>query len=193
MSRGLKTLVLNANYLPINVFPLSVIPVEDAVVRCFNGTCNVVYDYPIEIKTVNKNVTYKWPSVIARTSTNILNRKRIILNKFTLYYRDDGLCSYCHKPVEIAKGTMDHVMPVSRGGADAWENVVLSCDRCNQLKDNKLPVGEWKPRVIPYEPTFWNLLEKRKNFPLIIMDKRWTHFLPDWNGEIVVKDLKNGT
>ena len=34
---------------------------------------------------------------------------------------------------------MDHVIPRDRGGATSWENVVISCIRCNSRKSNRLP------------------------------------------------------
>lgn len=37
---------------------------------------------------------------------------------------------------------VDHVVPLSRGGADDAENIVISCPTCNLHKHNKLP-HEW--------------------------------------------------
>ena len=34
---------------------------------------------------------------------------------------------------------MDHVIPRDRGGGTSWENVVISCIRCNSKKSNRLP------------------------------------------------------
>ena len=34
--------------------------------------------------------------------------------------------------------TRDHVVPKSRGGSDAWDNVVAACKRCNHRKGNRL-------------------------------------------------------
>ena len=61
---GLRTLVLNATYLPINYIPVHSIPVEDAITRVFNGTCHVVEEYDRKIKTPSLDMN--WPSVIAR-------------------------------------------------------------------------------------------------------------------------------
>lgn len=57
-----------------------------------------------------------------------------------------GLCAYCL----VAPGkTMDHVLPLSRGGVHAPHNVVPACKRCNCSKHNKL-LSEWTSR--PYQP-----------------------------------------
>ena len=42
---GLRTLVLNANYMPVSIFPLHTIPSEDAITRIFNGNMHAVYNY----------------------------------------------------------------------------------------------------------------------------------------------------
>jgi 5-methylcytosine-specific restriction endonuclease McrA len=46
-------------------------------------------------------------------------------------------------PVEprLGQGSLDHVVPRSRGGADAWENLVWSAKDVNQRKANRLPHG----------------------------------------------------
>lgn len=48
-------------------------------------------------------------------------------------------CTYCGKD----GGTVDHVIPLSRGGKDHWTNMVPCCEPCNSEKSNKL-LGEWK-------------------------------------------------
>ena len=42
-----------------------------------------------------------------------------------MFARDSGRCQYCGKAAE----SIDHVVPRSRGGEHAWENVVAACDR----------------------------------------------------------------
>ncbi len=53
-----------------------------------------------------------------------------------------GLCFYCQKKVFPKELTMDHVVPVSRGGKSTRGNVVCSCKECNNIKKQMLPV-EW--------------------------------------------------
>jgi len=45
----------------------------------------------------------------------------------------NGLCYYCERPVDIG-GVKDHIVPVSRGGSDGIDNVVLACWDCNDAK-----------------------------------------------------------
>lgn len=54
--------------------------------------------------------------------------------------RDRGRCGICHKPVRAATGPMrpsiDHVVPLSRGGLHELSNVQLAHFRCNLSKNN---------------------------------------------------------
>lgn len=45
-----------------------------------------------------------------------------------------GICHYCGCQVGAAALTMDHVVPVARGGASAKGNVVPACGACNKRK-----------------------------------------------------------
>jgi len=182
----LKTLVLNANYQPVDLFPLMIIPVQDAVGRCYSGepTCRVEVEYPINIANRNAPWSLKWPSIIVRHNTNIYHKDHVHMNHTTLFYRDMGLCAYCSNHVPIRKGTIDHVQPISKGGKNVWENVVWSCGACNAKKDNHLPKGEWTPRNRLWVPTYWDLVRHCKKFPLTVYDIRWMDYLPDWEGEI---------
>jgi CRISPR/Cas system Type II protein with McrA/HNH and RuvC-like nuclease domain len=54
--------------------------------------------------------------------------------------RDCGRrCVYCAAALEFDYATLDHVHPLSRGGAHVPGNVVLACARCNRLKGDLLP------------------------------------------------------
>lgn len=62
-----------------------------------------------------------------------------------IYAEQDGMCAYCGIRIfmDIPKDVhVDHVMPLSRGGANSADNLLLSCSTCNQSKNAKT-VGEW--------------------------------------------------
>lgn len=48
-----------------------------------------------------------------------------------------GKCFYCHG--EMAKPTLDHFYPLSKGGEHSRANIVLACESCNKRKYNKDP------------------------------------------------------
>lgn len=180
---GLRTLVLNSNYMPISLLPLHSIPVEDAITRIFSGNCHAVFEYPRKILTPSIDMNY--PSVIARNETIYLKSK-VKLKKESLYYRDHGVCVYCEKSLKIKEVTYDHVHPRSKGGEHSWKNVVCSCVSCNVKKGESFPTGNWKLNFTPYEPTYFELLSKRKKFPIVVPDASWASFLHDWEAEVKV-------
>ena len=53
-----------------------------------------------------------------------------------------GICHYCRRHVGIARLTMDHVVPLGRGGRSSRGNVVAACKDCNTRKQSLVPV-EW--------------------------------------------------
>jgi len=62
-----------------------------------------------------------------------------------------GLCHYCGKRFAPQMLTMDHVVPLSRGGKSVKGNVVPCCKACNTAKKTKLPM-EWGAVMNGYEP-----------------------------------------
>ena len=57
-----------------------------------------------------------------------------------------GRCNYCHERLDFderASWHVDHVVPLSRGGAHEIGNLVVACAPCNRSKSAKL-LSEWK-------------------------------------------------
>jgi 5-methylcytosine-specific restriction protein A len=54
-----------------------------------------------------------------------------------------GVCYYCNKEVGRANLTMDHIVPLSRGGKSRKGNIVPACKECNNRKKYLLPI-EWE-------------------------------------------------
>jgi len=61
------------------------------------------------------------------------------LNNRELFHRDRHLCAYCGGVFSSARLTRDHIIPFSRGGRDAWMNVVTACRSCNERKSDRTP------------------------------------------------------
>ena len=57
-----------------------------------------------------------------------------------LFERDGYLCTYCgaDRPLEG-----DHIVPLSRGGSNAFENLTTACKPCNAAKGSRT-VTEWR-------------------------------------------------
>ena len=56
--------------------------------------------------------------------------------------RSSGQCHYCDELFPPGELTMDHVVPLSRGGLTTKSNVVPCCKTCNSQKKHLLPL-EW--------------------------------------------------
>ena len=57
--------------------------------------------------------------------------------------RASGLCHYCHERFPPAELTMDHLIPLVRGGRSTKGNIVPACKACNSKKKYALP-WEWE-------------------------------------------------
>jgi 5-methylcytosine-specific restriction endonuclease McrA len=53
-----------------------------------------------------------------------------------------GLCAYCEKQVPPRELTMDHVVPVARGGRSVRGNVAPACKECNNRKKLMTPAEQ---------------------------------------------------
>jgi len=51
-----------------------------------------------------------------------------------------GICHYCGKKYKSNELTMDHVIPLSRGGKSSKGNIVPCCKDCNNKKKYMTPV-----------------------------------------------------
>ena len=54
-----------------------------------------------------------------------------------------GVCHYCHRTFPSAELTMDHIIPISRGGKSTKGNIVACCKECNTRKKHLMPM-EWE-------------------------------------------------
>jgi hypothetical protein len=77
------------------------------------------------------------------------------LSNRALFARDGYLCLYCGHSFSPRALTRDHIVPVSRGGSNAWANVASACKSCNHRKNNRSP-AEWGVELIavPYAPCY---------------------------------------
>lgn len=54
-----------------------------------------------------------------------------------LYHRDKGKCGICGKEVLPKDASLDHIIPIARGGKHQWSNIQLAHLKCNKKKSNK--------------------------------------------------------
>ena len=137
-------LVLNLNYVPVNVCT-----VRRAIVLLTKGKAELLENHAGQLHTVSRLINA--PSVIRLSymvKRPFLPRK---LSKKEVFLRDKFTCQYCGKRVHDL--TLDHVIPRRQHGAHTWENVVTACNRCNLYKAGRTP-AEAKMRLgtVPRAP-----------------------------------------
>ena len=77
------------------------------------------------------------------------------LTNTALFARDRHLCLYCGGHFHKSELTRDHVVPLSKGGRDSWENVVAACLACNVRKGGRNPAQAGMPLLaVPYRPSW---------------------------------------
>ena len=64
-----------------------------------------------------------------------------------------GVCHYCGRNVGADALTMDHVIPVARGGRSTRGNCVPCCKECNNAKKAMTPAEQVLAKLFPDDPT----------------------------------------
>jgi len=201
-----KVLVLNRNYLPINV-----VSVKRALKKIFKQTaeivtvesnqyCNYNFNSWAELSGLKKEfadfdefdefiidseiIKFVVPRIIRVLNYDRLPKRTVKLNRKNIYSRDNNTCQYCGKQFPISKLNIDHVKPRSKGGKNSWKNLVCSCHKCNANKAAKtLKEANMKLIKNPCEPNY------SAAFKVTIQHKKyitWKHFVSTiyWNIEL---------
>ena len=79
------------------------------------------------------------PTVIVAVNYARVPKKRPKLSAKNIRERDGNRCQYTGVLLHPDEGSLDHVVPRSRGGVDSWENLVWSAKDVNQRKADRLP------------------------------------------------------
>ena len=111
-------------------------------------------------------------------------RKEPPLTNRALFRRDQNMCLYCGNHFDNIKLSRDHVVPLSRGGEDAWTNVVTACGICNLKKGNK-SIKEAHMHLLkkPDQPNNHYLQKVGRAFPPNYLHESWRDFLY-WDSEL---------
>lgn len=73
-------------------------------------------------------------------------RSKSAVDPIAVFKRDEWICHLCgRRTPKKLRGTtndlapeLDHIIPISAGGPDTYDNVACACRRCNRLKDATL-------------------------------------------------------
>lgn len=82
-------------------------------------------------------------------------RKFTDYEKKTVYANGNGHCAICGRPISFSEMTVDHKVPLSKGGGNGIENLQPACKTCNLMK-NSLTMQELYAKakeIIRYDRT----------------------------------------
>ncbi len=123
-------LVLNQDYQA-----LSITSVQRAIVLVLLHKAEMVEAEALRFVR-SPSCQIPWPSIVRLKAYVRVPYKRILLTRKNVIRRDSSRCQYCGGRDRL---TIDHVLPKSRGGRDAWDNLVAACVPCNNRKGSMTP------------------------------------------------------
>ena len=125
-------LVLNASYEPINICGA-----RRALVLVLKGVASAEEHSAQIVHSSRRQMAL--PSVIRLLEYRRIPHQTRALSRKNILMRDRYTCQYCHKTLPSAELTLDHVVPRSRAGESAWENLVACCHPCKNKKGSRTP------------------------------------------------------
>jgi len=171
-------LVLNADYRPLSYYPLSLWSWQDAIKAIFLDRVNVLSSY--EKVVHSPTLDMRLPSVVCLKSY-IKPSRNPAFTRFNVFLRDRFTCQYCGSRDDL---TFDHLIPRSRGGTTAWDNVVTACSPCNLRKGGMMPDQcGMIPDQHPFQPSVHDLHHNGRLFPPNYLHESWLDYLY-WDTEL---------
>lgn len=166
MEKKIYTLKLDAAWQPIEV-----IEGLRAFSMVYSGRAQVVENHSYRL-----NALFYFPSVIVLNS--YVRKKQINLSptRLNVYWRDKYTCQYCNKRFVYSQLTLDHVIPKSRGGQKNWNNIVTSCQNCNQIKADRTPQEASMLLVKEPKRPIYSVLASKPEFDI---PEEWKRFIKE--------------
>ena len=165
-------LVLNADAQPVSYLPLSAIQWKEAITYLWLDKVTVL-DWYDDWVVRSSSWETRVPAVIMLKDM-MRRRRQPRFSKTNVYIRDLYTCQYCNSQQTRNNLTLDHVLPLSKGGRTQWENIVAACSPCNARKADRTNM---KPKVLPYQPDYYELVNKRKQMQFDIRHPAWMNYL----------------
>ncbi|MGC9467719.1 MAG: HNH endonuclease [Anaerolineae bacterium] len=149
-----SVLLLNASYEPLDIIPL-----KRAVSLMLRDCVEAACSESIEMRSASS--TWHIPTIIRLRYYVNVPRRGVTWSREAVLRRDQYVCAYCGaQPGDRVRGrvlrkhdfTVDHILPISRGGKNTWGNTICACASCNQRKADRLPNEAnmkllWEPKT----------------------------------------------
>ncbi len=190
------TLVLNRSWQPVFT-----VPVRRAIVWLYRDIAHVVHESEYTLHDLQSwadlsrfldkpalaspSIRLAVPDVVKMVRYNGMPRFRVAFTRRALFMRDKYRCQYCGASPGSRELTIDHVVPLSRGGRSCWENCVLACVSCNSKKGCRTPAEAGmilltEPREPKWSPLF-NIAPTR------VLDS-WQNFISEAYWNVILRD-----
>ncbi len=161
-------LVLNLNYVPVNVCT-----VRRAIVLVAKGKAELLEQRNDALHVRTFSAAHTAPSIIRLVYLVKRPFAPRRLSKKEVFLRDHYTCQYCGQRSQHL--TLDHVVPRRQHGPHTWDNVVAACGRCNLHKAGRTPeeanMKLNRPPTAP-QPNPYRILENRTIL------KEWQQYIP---------------
>lgn len=145
--RSERVVVLNASYEL-----LSVVGVHRAIAYLLREKAEIVAERNGVALHSSSGLSIPIPSVVRLLRyVRVPYRHQVpAWTKAGLMRRDRHTCAYCGR----RGSTVEHLLPVSRGGQSTWSNTVVACLACNTRKGDRTPQEAGMPLILrPTVPT----------------------------------------
>lgn len=187
----LSVLVLNVDYLP-----LEVVPWQRAMVRLLDGKVELIEQYVGKVvRTPSRE--FPFPAVVRIAQKYV--RRRARLSRANLLARDGYTCQYCGRRPRKSTGaprleelTLDHVVPRAQAAGGwvvlpwngervrltSWRNLVACCSACNGRKGARVPraagmILRKYPRIPTMLDIAWMSVARHR------IPDEWKDYLPE--------------
>jgi 5-methylcytosine-specific restriction endonuclease McrA len=162
-------LVLNASYEPINICAA-----RRALVLVLKGVASAEEESLSAVHSARAAI--RLPSVIRLLEYRRIPHQTRALSRKNILIRDRFTCQYCQRTMASGELTLDHVIPRSRAGETAWENLVACCHACNNRKGSRTP--EEASMRLAKQPRPFSLHTSRHLMRLLAKsDEQWKKYL----------------
>ncbi|MBK1667401.1 HNH endonuclease [Rhodovibrio sodomensis] len=172
-------LVLNADFRPLSLLPLSTWSWQDALRAVLERRVTPVAYYDRCVRSPSTEL--RLPAVIALKRYISLDRPAP-LTRLNLFLRDDFTCLFCGLRLAVEQLTFDHVCPRAQGGISSFGNLATGCGACNGRKADRTPEQAGMPLLKqPCHPTLAQLNVQARRHPPRFIRPEWVDY---WTVEL---------
>jgi 5-methylcytosine-specific restriction endonuclease McrA len=178
----MRTLALNKSFIPIRVInkfeAICKVYMDNATAITFENDNYIELNFTEWAERSKKNV---WPEdqefvnsptmriavprTIRYSHYDKIPKTTLRLSRKAIYNRDNHICYICGEEFNDKHLSIDHIIPISRGGKNTWENLITCCVKCNWKKGDKfLHELGWKPLFTAHKPAVSNIQRLKLEF-----------------------------